>query len=113
MYFYQFCILHIFQTLHAAGQLDILCYWLTQFVPDKNENRHKAIVIEINKIIQKHQEIISFSEKIESLYTYIALLMFVSNTIMICSIAFLIVTVGKIVKNKNSIILQLIAIGKI
>ncbi|KAL6429649.1 hypothetical protein ACFW04_007519 [Cataglyphis niger] len=45
----------------------------------------------MKKIIQKHQKIIHFSENIECLYTYIALLQFVSNTIMICSLGFLIV----------------------
>jgi len=95
MYFHQLCILHIFQTLHAAGQFEILRYWLTQLVPDKNNNKHKSIVIVKNKIIRKHQKIINFSEKIESLYTYVALVVFISNTIMICSIGFLIVTVSK------------------
>ncbi|XP_067206887.1 odorant receptor 10-like isoform X2 [Linepithema humile] len=79
-------------TLHAAGQIDILRYWLTQLVPRENENKHESIAITTNKIIQKHQKIINFSENIESIYTYIALLQFVSNTIMICSLAFLIVT---------------------
>jgi hypothetical protein len=104
--------------LHAGGQLEILHYWLTQIAPHENENKHKSIVTLTNKIIQKHQKIINFSEKIESLFTYIALLLFVSNTIMICSIGFLIVTVSKIVKNsvrllESSVIFQLIASGKI
>ncbi|XP_067206888.1 odorant receptor 4-like isoform X2 [Linepithema humile] len=79
-------------TLHAGGQFEILCYWLTQLVPYENENKHKSIVPTTDKIIQKHQKIIHFAEKIESLYTYIALLQFTSNTIMICTLGFLIVT---------------------
>ncbi|EZA57534.1 hypothetical protein X777_02069, partial [Ooceraea biroi] len=75
-------------TLHAAGQIDILRCWLTQRV---DENKHGSVVITISKIIEKHQKVIEFSENIESLYTYIALSQFVSNTIMICSLGFLIV----------------------
>ncbi|KAL0134053.1 hypothetical protein PUN28_001140 [Cardiocondyla obscurior] len=45
-----------------------------------------------NKIIRKHQKVISFSEYIEDLYTYIALVQFTSNTVLICSLGFLIVT---------------------
>ncbi|XP_026823991.1 odorant receptor 4-like isoform X3 [Ooceraea biroi] len=75
-------------TLHAAGQIDILRCWLTHRV---DENKHGSVVITIRKIIEKHQKVIEFSENIESLYTYIALSQFVSNTIMICSLGFLIV----------------------
>lgn len=97
-----------FQILHTAGQIDIICFWLMQLTPRKEENKHVSYHIITSKIIQKHQKIINFSENIESLYTYIALLQFVSNTIMICSIAFVIVTVSKIVEYKINIILQVI-----
>lgn len=89
-----------FQTLHAAGQIDILRYWLTQLVPRENENKCESIATTTRKIIRKHQKIIKFSENIESIYMYIALLQFVSNTIMICSLAFLIVTVSEIVREQ-------------
>ncbi|XP_025262843.1 odorant receptor 4-like [Camponotus floridanus] len=78
--------------LHTAGQIDIIRCWLMQLVPRKEEYKHVSYHIITSKIIQKHQKIISFSKNIESLYTYIALLQFISNTIMICSIAFVIVT---------------------
>lgn len=51
----------------------------------------------MKNIIQKHQKIVSFSENIEYLYTYVALVQFVSNTVMICSLGFLIVTVSNII----------------
>ncbi|XP_072751075.1 uncharacterized protein [Anoplolepis gracilipes] len=79
-------------TLHTAGQIDIIRCWLMQLVPYKEKSKQVSYHIITNKIIQKHQKIISFSENIEYLYTYIALLQFVSNTIMICSLAFVIVT---------------------
>jgi len=82
-----------FQILHTAGQIKIIRYWLTQLVPSKTEDKHKSIAT-ANKIIQKHQKIINFSKNIESIYTYIALLQFVLNTILMCFLGFLIVTVS-------------------
>ncbi|XP_011155817.3 uncharacterized protein LOC105193159 [Solenopsis invicta] len=78
--------------LHTAGQIEIMRHWLAQLVPRKSEDKHKSITATASKIIQKHQKIISFTKNIENLYSYIALLQFVSNTIMICSLGFLIVT---------------------
>ncbi|KAL6429638.1 hypothetical protein ACFW04_007516 [Cataglyphis niger] len=68
--------------------MDILRSWLTDFA----SNGKKRTSSTRNEIIEKHQRIINFSEKVENLYTYIALLQFASNTIMICSLAFLIVS---------------------
>jgi len=82
-----------FQVLHIGGQIDILHCWLINFAPQKRGKKHESITT--NKIIQKHQKIIDFSKSVENLYTYIALLQFASNTIMICSLAFLIVSVSK------------------
>lgn len=86
------------QILHIGGQMDILRSWLTDFA--SNENGKKRTSSTRNEIIEKHQRIINFSEKVENLYTYIALLQFASNTIMICSLAFLIVGVSKELKLK-------------
>ncbi|XP_011155782.2 odorant receptor 4 [Solenopsis invicta] len=79
-------------TLHVGGQMDILRCWLNELVPRENERRSESVVVTTNKIIRKHQKIISFSEYIEDLYTYIALVQFTSNTVLICSLGFLIVT---------------------
>lgn len=78
--------------------MDILRSWLTDFA--SNDNGKKRTSFTRNEIIEKHQRIINFSEKVENLYTYIALLQFASNTIMICSLAFLIVSVSKELKLK-------------
>ena len=83
-------------------------HWLMQLVPRKNEDKHKSVAATTSKIIQKHQKIISFSRNIEILYSYIALLQFVSNTIMICSIGFVIVTVSNIIKYKTIVILLIV-----
>ncbi|KAF3054638.1 Odorant receptor 284 [Nylanderia fulva] len=58
--------------LHTAGQIDIIRSWLLQLVPRKEENKRIPYHIITSKIIRKHQKIISFSENIESLYSYIA-----------------------------------------
>ncbi|XP_011631577.1 odorant receptor 22c-like [Pogonomyrmex barbatus] len=78
--------------LHIGGQIDILQYWLAQLTPEEIKNKELSIVIATKKIILKHQKIIQFSENIESLYTQIALVLFASNTMLICSLGFLIVT---------------------
>jgi len=83
-------------------------HWLMQLVPRRNEDKHKSVAATISKIIQKHQKIISFSRNIELLYSYIALLQFVSNTIMICFIGFVIVTVSNTIKYKTIIILLIV-----
>ncbi|XP_070150686.1 odorant receptor 13a-like [Polyergus mexicanus] len=73
---------------HVGGQINILHCWLTELISNKRE----SIAITIKKIIRKHQKIIYFAKNIESLYTYIAFMQFISNTIMICLIGFLIIT---------------------
>ncbi|XP_050458058.1 odorant receptor 13a-like [Cataglyphis hispanica] len=76
--------------LHIGGQINILHCWLIELVFKKN--KLESIAITIEKIIRKHQKIIYFAKNIENLYTYIAFMQFVSNTIMICLIGFLIIT---------------------
>lgn len=83
--------------------MNILHCWLMNFAPKESGKKHESITKD--KIIQKHQKIINFSKNIENLYTYIALLQFASNTIMICSLAFLIVSVSKKWKLKYYILM--------
>ncbi|XP_028044840.2 odorant receptor 4 [Monomorium pharaonis] len=79
-------------TLHVGGQMDILRCWLHELVPRENKGTAESVAFTTNKIIRKHQRVINFSEYIEDLYTYIALVQFTSNTVLICSLGFLIVT---------------------
>ncbi|XP_018047579.1 PREDICTED: odorant receptor 4-like [Atta colombica] len=79
-------------TLHVGSQMNILLCWLTKFGSKDIENKHNSFVTVTTKIIRKHQKIINFSENVENLYSYIALLQFTLNIVMICSLAFLIVT---------------------
>lgn len=73
--------------------MDVLRCWLNEIVIKKDKERDDSMVT-MNKIIRKHQRIISFAECIEKMYTYIALLQFTLNTVLICSLGFLIVTVS-------------------
>jgi hypothetical protein len=57
------------------------------------KNMPNVTEITMKNLIGKHQKIIMFTENIESLYCYIALMQFVSNTLIICSIGFVIVVV--------------------
>ncbi|XP_018401504.1 PREDICTED: odorant receptor 4-like [Cyphomyrmex costatus] len=79
-------------TLHVGSQMNILLCWLTQVGSKNIENKRDSFVTVMTKIIRKHQKIINLSENVENLYSYIALLQFASNIVMICSLAFLIVT---------------------
>ncbi|XP_014480071.1 PREDICTED: odorant receptor 4-like [Dinoponera quadriceps] len=78
--------------LHVGGQMDILQRWLSELASKDLGSERESIARTASKIIQKHQRIIYFSENIENLYTHIALFLFASNTILICSLGFLIVT---------------------
>ncbi|XP_072750601.1 odorant receptor 82a-like isoform X1 [Anoplolepis gracilipes] len=75
--------------LHAGGQIDILRENLLEILP-KNQKPTISMVT-IGPLIRRHQNIIIFTEKIEDLYSYIALAQFISNTLVICCLGFIIV----------------------
>ncbi|XP_072750442.1 odorant receptor 4-like isoform X1 [Anoplolepis gracilipes] len=75
--------------LHLGSQIDILCEWLTEIFPMKKKSNPNYFMVK--KIIKKHQRIITFSEHIENLYSNIALALFVSDTLIICCLGFVIV----------------------
>jgi len=52
------------------------------------------IVAGIRLIIARHQKIIRLSDNIEELYSDIALMQFLSNTVVICCIGFTIIAVS-------------------
>lgn len=80
--------------LHIGGQIELMQQEVEGICPKDNE--YDLPIAIIRSLINKHQKIIAFSENIESLFSYIALMQFVSNTIIICCIGFLIITVSKI-----------------
>ncbi|XP_020289080.1 putative odorant receptor 92a [Pseudomyrmex gracilis] len=74
--------------LHVGGQIDILCEWLTNAFSRNVPRSSKKITM--RSIITKHQQIILFAENVENLYTYIALMLIVSDTLIICCLGFVI-----------------------
>ncbi|KAF3054436.1 Odorant receptor 046 [Nylanderia fulva] len=76
--------------LHASGQIDILCDALRKISLEK-DNQQLAVSI-TKKLIGKHQKIIVFSNKIETIFCYIALIQFMSSTLVTCCLGFMIVT---------------------
>lgn len=60
---------------------------------DIERNAYKSIV---KMLIIRHQRIISFSKNIEALFSNIALIQFLSNTLIICCLGFLIVIVSSL-----------------
>ncbi|XP_071643156.1 odorant receptor 13a-like isoform X2 [Temnothorax longispinosus] len=75
--------------LHISGQIDILRKSVMEIFP--KEGNHSPSRFIIKEIIQKHQKIITFSEHMEDLYSYIAIVLFVTNTLIICCLGFTIV----------------------
>ncbi|XP_011148020.3 odorant receptor 24a-like isoform X2 [Harpegnathos saltator] len=76
--------------LHIGGQIDILRNWLLRGFSQNVINTVNRITI--RALITKHQRIVVFSQNIENLYTYIALMLFVSDTLIICCLGFIIVS---------------------
>ncbi|KAF3054542.1 Odorant receptor 079, partial [Nylanderia fulva] len=75
--------------LHACGQIDIVRQKLSEIT---RKNIEQGITKSIMKtLIVRHQRIISFSKNIEGLFSSIALIQFVSNTLVICCLGFLII----------------------
>lgn len=74
-----------------CGQIDIMRQKLSEITQnierDVNENIAKMLIV-------RHQKIISFSMNIETLFSNIALIQFVTNTLVLCSLGFVIVIVS-------------------
>ncbi|GAB1863041.1 Putative odorant receptor 22c [Camponotus japonicus] len=75
--------------LHACGQIDIVRQKLREITRKNIEPGATESIM--NMLIIRHQKIISFSKNIENLFSIIALIHFVSNTLIICCLGFLIV----------------------
>lgn len=60
----------------------------------KHNYDHSTFLIIIKDLICKHQRIITLSENIENLYTEIALMQILWNTLVICCTGFLIIIVS-------------------
>ncbi|XP_014483809.1 PREDICTED: odorant receptor 13a-like [Dinoponera quadriceps] len=73
--------------LHVCGQIDIVQQKLST-ITRKDIERDTCMV---KILVIRHQRIISFSKNIETLFSKIALIQFLSDTLIICCLGFLIV----------------------
>ncbi|KAI4495923.1 hypothetical protein M0802_008138 [Mischocyttarus mexicanus] len=76
--------------LHVDGQVEIICRQLSDISSTIQNGKSCMKLLKLS--IYKHQRIIAFTDNIENIFTYIALIQFLSNTLVICSLGFLIVT---------------------
>jgi len=83
-----------FQILHISGQIDIVCQELFELFSKKY--KCKSYKAAKSKLIRRHQNVIALSDNIENLFSHIALMQFFTNTLVICCIAVVIVTVSLI-----------------
>ncbi|XP_066598111.1 uncharacterized protein [Prorops nasuta] len=74
------------KVLHVCGQLDVMSHAIEN-IPTLSE-KSESVKLKIRSLIEKHQRIISMSNDIESLFTYILLVQVLSSTMIICSIGF-------------------------
>ncbi|XP_011862416.1 PREDICTED: uncharacterized protein LOC105559025 isoform X4 [Vollenhovia emeryi] len=79
--------------LHTGGQIDLMQQEVGRIYPKDNEYDLPTAIV--RSLINKHHKIIGFSENIETLFSQIALMQFFSNTLIICCIGFLIVTLRR------------------
>ncbi|KAL0134014.1 hypothetical protein PUN28_001131 [Cardiocondyla obscurior] len=75
--------------LHVCGQIDIVRQKLSEITRKNVKLSGNESVVK--RLIIRHQKIIDFSKNIEVLFSNIALIQFVSNTLVICCLGFLIV----------------------
>ncbi|XP_077261506.1 odorant receptor 13a-like isoform X2 [Temnothorax americanus] len=82
------CLL-ITLVLHVSGQIDILRRELLTICGDET-SQHFSIVTRrsVRLLISRHQGIITLSDNIEELYSEIALMQFLSNTVVMCFVGF-------------------------
>ncbi|XP_014480011.1 PREDICTED: odorant receptor 13a-like [Dinoponera quadriceps] len=74
--------------LHIDGQIDILQDWMKRAFSRKESKSSNEITPQL--LITKHQQIIMFSASIENIYSYIAFMILLSDTVIICLIGFVI-----------------------
>ncbi|XP_011065199.1 PREDICTED: odorant receptor 22c-like [Acromyrmex echinatior] len=77
------------KVLHVSGQIDILCQEFktisAKVLPDKTSTSTLGVLIE------RHNRVFWFSDNIETLFSFIALMQVIWNTLVICSLGFIII----------------------
>ncbi|XP_076757262.1 uncharacterized protein LOC143427217 [Xylocopa sonorina] len=67
--------------LHVGSQIEVFCQNLQEIscIDEKEESR----ILAMKEIVVKHERIIRLSKKVETIFSYISLYQFLSNTLMI------------------------------
>ncbi|XP_011862385.1 PREDICTED: odorant receptor 13a-like [Vollenhovia emeryi] len=73
---------------HVSGQIDIMCH---EFKNISKSALHKSSENLFGMLIERHNRIILFSKNIESLFSFIALMQVVWNTLVICCLGFVVI----------------------
>lgn len=76
-----------------SGQIDVMCQGLREISMKRSDSSATR------SLVERHQRIISLSDNIDRFFSFVALVQFVWNTIVICSIGFMIVMVSAYVIN--------------
>ncbi|XP_039310435.1 odorant receptor 67c isoform X2 [Solenopsis invicta] len=88
--------------LHVSGQIDIMCQGLREI-----STTQKPHLYAIRSLIVRHQRIISLSNNIDNFFSFVALIQFVWNTVVICSIGIMImISLGTGVEGKSGLLIQ-------
>ncbi|XP_071568995.1 odorant receptor 82a-like [Temnothorax nylanderi] len=80
--------------LHVSGQIDIMQQDLAEisnFLSRKYDR--STFLLVIRNLICKHQKIITLSQNIENLYTHVALIQVLWNTLVMCCTGFVIIII--------------------
>ncbi|XP_039310430.1 odorant receptor 82a-like [Solenopsis invicta] len=77
--------------LHVTGQIEIMQQDLIEISNGKYDRA--TFILVIKSLICKHQKIITLSENIETLFTHIALMQVLWNTLVMCCTGFVIVVI--------------------
>ncbi|XP_032669831.1 odorant receptor 13a-like [Odontomachus brunneus] len=75
-----------FEVLHVSGQIDIMCQGLRAI-----SVTGKFHLSTTRALIERHQRIISLSNNIDKFFSFVAMIQFLWNTVVICTIGFMIV----------------------
>ncbi|XP_035741909.1 uncharacterized protein LOC118450324 [Vespa mandarinia] len=86
--------------LHVDGQVEIICKKFSEI--SKMAKNHLSCKKTFESLIKCHQRVITFVENIENIFSYIALMQFLSNTLVIGLLGFLIVTIFSDKKSLDS-----------
>ncbi|XP_026670822.1 uncharacterized protein LOC108626688 [Ceratina calcarata] len=76
--------------IHVVGQIEVVCDKLSEILDGQNEEQLR--LASMRSIIEKHQRIISLSSNIETVFTFIALVQFFFNILVICFVGFVLMT---------------------